>query len=74
VRRPEARVHPGFEPEQVGAGEAPQPDPPKHPPIVSMLKEMYADQARAEAEQRERDQQMSSSNTVFERTFHKCEP
>mmetsp|Transcript_17803 Transcript_17803/g.34028 ORF Transcript_17803/g.34028 Transcript_17803/m.34028 type:complete len:263 (-) Transcript_17803:359-1147(-) len=54
--------------------EIPPPEPPKHPPIVTMLKDMYADKARHEAEVRERDRQMSTSNTVFARTFHKCAP
>ena len=34
--------------------------PPKHPPIVSMLKEMYADAARVEAERNERNRLTAS--------------
>jgi hypothetical protein len=48
--------------------------PPKHPPIVSMLKEMYADAARVEAERNERNRLTACSNTVFAHTFHKCAP
>lgn len=44
---------------------------PKHPPIVTMLKEQYAQKATQQAEQREREYALSSSNTVFPNTFRK---
>jgi len=49
----------------------PPPEPPKHPPIVQMLKEQYSEKARKEAEQKEREHTLSASNTVFPRTFRK---
>ena len=51
-----------------------KPEAPKHPPIVSMLKEKYAEAARVEAERAERNRLTAASNTVFSHTFHKCAP